>query len=40
MESNSSYTIPEDGHYYFLLQNRSQEPIENIEVVFHFQVAS
>ena len=40
MESNSSYTIPEDGHYYFLLQNRSQEPIENIEVVFHFQVHS
>lgn len=40
MESNSNYTIPEDGHYYFLLQNRSQEPIENIEVVFHFQVNS
>jgi beta-lactamase regulating signal transducer with metallopeptidase domain len=40
IESNSSYTIPEDGNYYFLLQNRSEESSENVKVVVQVQVNS
>lgn len=39
MENNSNYTISEDGHYYFLLVNKSKKTSStNIEVAVQTQI--
>ncbi|GIQ66988.1 hypothetical protein PACILC2_55560 [Paenibacillus cisolokensis] len=41
MDSGSNYTIPEDGHYYFILQNGSQtESSEEVEMSVRYQIDS